>query len=206
VPSLSIVLASNNAGKLAEFTDLFASWDVQLRTQGEFIAEGAEETGTTFEANALLKARHASQASNLPAIADDSGLEVDALQGAPGVYSARYAGDDATDADNNRKLLAALEGVPPRLRTARFRCALAYVQHAHAEPVFARGTWFGRVLLGPRGDRGFGYDSLFLPDESRLTAAEMETVAKNRVSHRALALHDLLGRLVANGVIAPKPR
>jgi XTP/dITP diphosphohydrolase len=195
-----IVLASNNAGKLAEFAQLLAPYRVTIYPQSKFIALGADETGTTFRENALLKARHASQASGLPAIADDSGIEVDALDGAPGVYSARFAGEHATDADNNRKLIDALQGVPADRRSARFRSVLAYVRNAQdAAPLIAEGVWEGIVLDTPRGARGFGYDALFLPNGSVLSAAELTSAAKNAASHRGLAVRALLALLLSHG-------
>ena len=191
----TIVLASNNRGKLLELTEILAPFRVTIHPLSQFSEESAEETGSTFHANALLKARFAARASGLAAIADDSGIEVDALNGAPGVYSARYAGVGSSDADNNAKLLAALSGIPESHRTARFRCVLAYVSSADAEPVFAEGSWEGRILESPLGEGGFGYDPLFLPDGGTFTAGEMSRDEKNRVSHRALALRDLAARL-----------
>jgi XTP/dITP diphosphohydrolase len=196
----AFVLATNNHGKLAEFTQLLAPYRVTIYPQSKFVAAGADETGATFRDNALLKARHAAQASGLPAIADDSGLEVDALDGAPGVYSARFAGEYATDDANNRKLLAELAGVPPSLRTARFRCVLAYVRDANdSAPLIAEGAWEGSILGEPRGAHGFGYDSLFLPLASASSAAELTSATKNSVSHRGLAMRVLLDLLIANG-------
>ena len=192
-----LVLASNNRGKLAEFAELLAPYAVTVLPLSNFARDGAEETGATFHDNALLKARHASRLAHLPAIADDSGLEVDALGGAPGVFSARYAGPQATDDDNNRKLLAELlrhEG-----RAARFRCVLAYVRAADAEPIFAEGVWEGSVLTAPRGTRGFGYDPLFLPVGSDVTAAELSADEKNLLSHRGQAARELTRRLLACG-------
>ena len=151
-----VVVASDNRGKLRELQALFGDgW--ALLAQAELGIEGAAETGATFLDNALLKARHAAAASGLPAIADDSGLEVDALAGAPGVHSARYAGEQADDAANNARLLAALAGVPAAERGARFRCVMVYVDHADAEPVIAEATWEGRIARAPRGSGGFGY-------------------------------------------------
>jgi len=161
-----IVLASNNRGKLAELTAQLAPYRVTLHPLARFIQASPDETGTTFRDNALLKARHAAGAARLPAIADDSGLVVDALGGAPGVHSARYAGSNASDAANNQKLLAAMKSVPDDLRSARFCCVLAYVRAADdAEPMFAEACWEGRILDRPRGTQGFGYDPLFLPRE-----------------------------------------
>lgn len=191
----SIVLASNNKGKLAELAQILAPYDVVVHPLSSFTNEAAEETGTTFHANALLKARFASRMARMPAIADDSGIAVDALQGAPGVYSARYSGLGATDAANNEKLLKALAAVPADRRTASFVCVLAYVESEEAEPIFAEGIWKGRVLDEPRGAFGFGYDGLFLPEGSSLSAAEMSAEEKNRSSHRAIALRELAARL-----------
>jgi XTP/dITP diphosphohydrolase len=200
---LRVVLASNNRGKLAEMTALLAPYQVQVLPLAQFTNEAVEETGDTFSANALLKARHASQVSGLPAIADDSGIEVDALHGAPGVYSARYAGEPSNDAANNAKLLASLNNISDAQRGARFRCVLAYVRNANdADPVVADAAWKGRVLYAPRGEHGFGYDSLFLPEGSELSAAEMTRDEKNRVSHRAQAMRLLLQKLRVSGQLA----
>ena len=197
--ALDVVLASNNRGKLAEFAQLLAPHRVTLHPQAKFIVTGADETGATFRENALLKARHASQASGLPAIADDSGLEVDALSGAPGVYSARFAGEGASDEENNRKLLSELAEIPAEKRSARFRCVLAYVRSANdAAPLIAEGVWEGRILDQPRGASGFGYDPVFLPTGTALSAAELASEAKNAVSHRGLALRALLKLLIAH--------
>jgi len=195
----TMVLASNNSGKLREFAQLFAPYRVTLYPQAKFIAVGADETGTTFRENALLKARYASQASGLPAIADDSGVEVDALGGAPGVYSARFAGEHASDEDNNRKLLIELATVRVEQRTARYQCVLAYVRNADdPAPLIAEGVWEGRILDQPRGVNGFGYDVLFLPDGSTRSVAELTTDEKNLQSHRAKALRTLVALLVAH--------
>jgi XTP/dITP diphosphohydrolase len=195
----TLVLASNNSGKLREFAQLLAPYRVTLYPQAKFIAVGADETGATFRENALLKARHASLASGMPAIADDSGVEVDALDGAPGVFSARFAGEHASDEDNNRKLLSALAAIPAEQRTARFQCVLAYVRSADdPAPLIAEGVWEGRILDQPRGGNGFGYDVLFLPDRSSLSVAELTSEEKNSQSHRAKALRKLLAILIAN--------
>jgi len=190
-----VVLASGNAGKVREFQALLGPrW--RVRPQSEFGVPAAEETGDSFLANALLKARHAARLTGLPALADDSGLEVDALDGAPGVRSARYAGSGADDAANNRRLLAALEGVADPHRTARFRCVLVWVQGPDDEtPLVAEGAWEGRILAAPRGQGGFGYDPLFLDPRSGLAAAEMDPAAKNARSHRGQAMA-LLGSLL----------
>jgi len=188
-----VVLATGNAGKRREFAALLAPLGFEIVSQGELGIEPAAETGTTFEDNALLKARHAARAANLPAMADDSGIEVDALGGRPGVYSARYAGASASDADNNALLLAELSGRPAEQRQARYRCVIAYVRFADdPAPLFARGAWEGRIAEAPAGHGGFGYDPLFLPQGEAVTAAQMSPAAKNAVSHRGQALAALL--------------
>jgi len=187
-----IVLASRNDGKLAEMQGLFASLGWKLRSVAEFCDDAAEETAPSFVENALLKARHASLVSGLPAIADDSGLEVAALEGAPGVRSARYAGEDASDADNNQKLLAALKNIPDERRGARFVCLMVYLRHAEdATPLIAQGSWRGTILHNPRGTHGFGYDPLFLVPDLKRSAAELDAEVKNRVSHRGKAARHL---------------
>ena len=197
-----LVLATGNRGKIREIAAILADLDVEVVAQGELGVVPVEETGTTFEANALLKARHAAAVTGGPALADDSGLEVDALGGAPGVYSARYAGESATDEDNNARLLAELAGLAAP-RTARYRCVLAFVRHADdPEPRVASGSWEGAIATEPRGSAGFGYDPLFLVagDPAGRTAALLDPPEKNRVSHRARALAALregLGRLLA---------
>lgn len=187
-----IVLASRNDGKLAEMQALFASLGWKLRSLAEFTDDAADETASSFVENALLKARHASLVSGLPAIADDSGLEVAALEGAPGVRSARYAGEDASDADNNQKLLAALKNIPDERRGARFVCLMVYLRHAEdATPLIAQGSWRGTILHNPRGANGFGYDPLFLVPDLKRSAAELDAEVKNRVSHRGKAARHL---------------
>ena len=189
-----VVVATGNAGKLKEMQELLGD-DWHLVAQAELGIEPAEETGTTFRENALLKARHAAALSGLPAIADDSGLEVDALGGEPGVYSARYAGVNGDDAANNAKLLAALEGIPAARRTARFRCCMVFVESANAEPLIADASWEGRIATEPRGTGGFGYDPLFIDPASGRHSAELSAAEKNARSHRgqaARALRDLL--------------
>jgi XTP/dITP diphosphohydrolase len=191
-----IVLATGNAGKQRELAELLAPRGIQIILQTTLGIASADETGTTFEANALLKARHAARAAGLPALADDSGLEVDALEGRPGVWSARYAGVDASDAANNAKLLVELAGVPHARRTARYRCVIAFVRHADdPEPLIASGAWEGIIGEAPQGTGGFGYDPLFWPDGMGVTAAQMDAAAKNAVSHRGLALAQLLRKL-----------
>ncbi|HEY1077256.1 MAG TPA: RdgB/HAM1 family non-canonical purine NTP pyrophosphatase [Fontimonas sp.] len=192
----SLVLASRNAKKLAEMQALLAPLGFQLRLVSEFSDEAAEETAGTFVENALLKARHAARVSGLPAIADDSGLEVDALNGRPGVWSARYAGPGATDADNNALLLQSLQGVAPAQRGARFVCVMALLRHADDPvPLIAQGLWRGRILEAPRGGQGFGYDPLFWVPDQQCSSAELDPALKNRISHRGRASQALLAQL-----------
>lgn len=193
---IKVVLATGNAGKLKELGGMLAGLDIELVSQRELGISDAEETGLSFVENAILKARHAAQASGLPAIADDSGLEVDALYGAPGIYSARYAGPDATDEHNNHKLLKALAQLPEAARTARFRCLLVYLRHAaDATPLICQGTWEGRILEAPRGSNGFGYDPLFWIPGQNCSSAELPPEKKNQLSHRGQALQQLLEQL-----------
>lgn len=193
-----VVLASGNPGKLREFSELLGGAGLEFVRQSDFGIEPPPETGTTFLANALIKARNAAQLSGLPAIADDSGIEVDALDGAPGVYSARYAGEGASDAANLDKLLQALKGVPDERRTARYRCVIVYVHDpADEQPLIGEGAWEGRILDAKRGSGGFGYDPSFLPAGSTLTAAEMSPADKHAVSHRGIALRAFLAQFGA---------
>lgn len=193
-----IVLASSNPGKLAEFNDLLADSGLQVLPQSQFGVDDAEETGLTFVENALLKARHASRVTGLPALADDSGLCVAHLRGAPGLYSARYAGKHGDNAANNAKLLDELREVPAEQRGAFFICVLVLVQHADdPAPLIAEGRWPGHVLTEARGAHGFGYDPLFLPEDESVSAAEMPPGLKNRISHRGRALAELRHRLTA---------
>ncbi len=193
---MKVVLASDNPGKLAELTSLLADTGFVCVSQGEFGVSSAEETGSTFVENALLKARHAAASTGLCAIADDSGLAVDHLKGAPGVHSARYSGVDATDEENREFLLAALAGVPADQRTARFHSVVVYLRHAKDPiPIICHGHWSGTIALKPRGSGGFGYDSLFLADGCSQTAAELTADKKNSLSHRAQALVSLVGAL-----------
>ncbi len=191
-----IILASNNPGKIREIQSLLSGHDMEILPQASFVQEEAEETGQTFLENALIKARHAARLSGLPAIADDSGLEVDALGGAPGVFSARYAGAGAGDRENNVKLLTKLTKVEDDLRTARFRCVMVYVRDAEdANPLIAEGTWEGKILREARGGHGFGYDPLFfVPDQGR-SSAELPPEVKNRLSHRGQALRVLVSKM-----------
>jgi XTP/dITP diphosphohydrolase len=197
----SVVLASGNAGKLRELEALLAPIGFSVTPQSAFGIETPPETGTTFLANALLKARHASRLAGRPALADDSGIEVDALQGRPGIYSARYAGEGASDADNLEKMLHELRAVPPAERTARYQCVIVLTRDANDScPVIAQGSWEGQITPEPRGSGGFGYDPLFLPSGSDRTAAELSAAEKNAVSHRGQALRALVARLRAGSV------
>lgn len=192
----SVVLASGNRGKLAEFGAMLAALDLDVLPQARFGVTDAEETGLTFIENALIKARHAARATGLAALADDSGLCVDALAGAPGLYSARYAGRHGDDAANNARLLAELASMPDDRRGAYFYCCLVLLRHAEdPSPLIAEGRWYGRVLRAPRGAGGFGYDPLFLPEGLTVSAAQLDDASKNRQSHRGLALQALLQRL-----------
>lgn len=196
----TVVLASQNPKKSAELQNLLRPLGWQVRPLSEFTQASPVEDALTFVENALIKARHATRCSGLPAIADDSGLEVDALGGAPGVHSARYAGAPSDDAANNRKLLNALHGMEASRRQARFVCVLVYLRHADDPvPVTAVGTWPGVILDAPRGAGGFGYDPLFWVPELQRSAAELTTEEKSRISHRGRALRDLIRQLMPDG-------
>jgi len=191
-----IVLASNNPGKVREFNQLLSDTELEVVPQSEFSIPDIEETGLTFVENAILKARNAAQHTNLPAIADDSGLEVDALGGAPGIYSARYAGTGASDLDNLEKLLEALHDIDDEQRSARFQCVMVYMRHAQdPTPRIFQGTWEGRILRQARGSGGFGYDPVFLVPELDRASAELPPDVKNRLSHRGQALRQLVASL-----------
>ena len=196
--SFRIVLASGNPGKLAELRACFDGSGIELVAQSGFGLADAEETGATFVENAILKARHAARASGLPALGDDSGLCVDALHGAPGLYSARYAGTHGDARANIAKLLRELDGVADGERGAHFTCVLALLRtHDDPDPLVAHGRWHGRILHAPRGEGGFGYDPAFLPDDGAgRSAAELDPALKNRISHRAQALLRLRERLL----------
>lgn len=192
---MRIVLASGNAGKVVELEQLLAGSGVELVPQTALGVSDADETGLTFVENALIKARHAARATGLPALADDSGICVDALAGAPGLYAARYSGVHGDSAANNAKLLRELTGVPAEKRGAYFIAVLVLLRHADdPAPLIAEGRWHGRILEAPRGKGGFGYDPLFLPNGSALGAAEIEPALKNRLSHRGQALDVLKAR------------
>lgn len=200
-----IVLATGNRGKAREFAAMLGpDWEICL--QSELGVKPVAETGDSFAANALIKARHAAAATGLPALADDSGLEVDALDGAPGVLSARYAGEAAGDADNLRLLLERMAAVPADRRTARFRCVLAYVRGAEdPAPLLVEGSWEGRIATAARGAAGFGYDPVFEDGASGLTAAELPAERKNALSHRGQALRALRELLQERGQGSPTP-
>ena len=194
----TIVMASGNAGKIKEIATLLAHLNVNIVPQSDYGVSDADETGSTFEENAIIKARHAAAATGLPAIADDSGLAVDALDGRPGVYSARYAGAGATDGQNIDKLLEELDGVADELRAAAFHCVACFVLSADAEPLLAKGSWTGSILHARRGAGGFGYDPVFLDPESGKASAELSPQEKNARSHRGKALRALANLLGAS--------
>lgn len=191
-----VVLASNNEGKARELGKRLDGLGIELIAQSFYYVPQIDETGLSFVENAILKARNACAHTSLPAIADDSGLEVDGLDGEPGIYSARYAGEGATDADNNRRLLDELIDVSEEWRSARFHCALVYLRHAgDPRPVIAEGTWEGRIVDTPRGGGGFGYDPLFYVPSQDCTVAQLDPATKHRLSHRGQALATLIERL-----------
>lgn len=197
-----IVLASNNQGKLREFHNLFSQYGLPIISQREFNVDDAEETGLSFIENAIIKARHACKKTQHPCIADDSGLAVDYLQGAPGIYSARYAGEHGNDQANNEKLLETLTEQPTQNRRAQFICALAFMRHADdPTPIVCQAQWQGTILEAPRGENGFGYDPLFWVEEQQCTSAELSKEIKNAISHRAKALKLLLAALKENHLI-----
>lgn len=190
-----IVLASNNPGKLREIQAL-AAGKLELLLQSDFAVPEVEETGLSFVENAILKARHAARHTGLPALADDSGLEVDALHGAPGIHSARYTHAGANDAENLQKLLQDLDDVPEHQRRARFQCVVVYMKHAEdATPIICQGTWEGRILTAPRGEHGFGYDPVFYVPTHHCSSAELPPAVKNTLSHRGKALRQLFTAL-----------
>ena len=193
---MRVVLASGNKGKLRELTGLLAPLGLDLVAQSALGIETPPETGHTFAENALLKARYAAAATMLPALADDSGIEVDALGGRPGIYSARYAGDGASDEDNLRKMLGEMRDVAAAQRTARYQCVIAYVATpTDAQPLLATGTWEGTLITEPRGLGGFGYDPIFIPLGFDQTVAELDAQVKNSLSHRGQALRALVAQL-----------
>lgn len=197
-PDRCFVLASGNAGKLRELSALLQGSGIRLRPQSEFDLPEVEETGLTFVENALLKARAAAAGSRLPSIADDSGLEVDALDGEPGIRSARFAGRQGDDQANNALLLERLDGLPTERRSARFRCVIVSLTHpADPAPLICEGTWEGTIAEQPSGERGFGYDPVFVPRGMSVSAAELDPAVKNRLSHRGQALRKLIESLTA---------
>lgn len=192
----TLILASGNAGKLREFQSLLAEQGFSVEAQSQRQIPNVPETGLTFVENALIKARHASRLTNLPALADDSGLEVDALNGEPGIYSARFAGPEADDEQNNQQLLQSLHEVPDAERTARYWCVLVLLRHAlDPTPIICQASWEGRILRAPQGDGGFGYDPLFWLEHKGCTAAELDKAEKNAISHRGIAMAQLLAEL-----------
>ena len=196
-----IVLASGNKGKLKEFSEILSEFGIEVLPQSQFNVEEVPETGTTFVENSIIKARHAAKVTGLAAIADDSGLEVDLLGGAPGIYSARYAGENAKDSDNFNKLLEALKDEPVQ-RSARFQCILVYMRHADdPTPVICQASWEGKIGFEPRGDNGHGYDPVFIPEDHQCSAAELSSDEKNALSHRGKAMQLLLTELKAKGVL-----
>ncbi|WP_144213590.1 RdgB/HAM1 family non-canonical purine NTP pyrophosphatase [Shewanella donghaensis] len=195
-----IVLASGNKGKLKEFDQMLAQFDIEILPQNQFNVPEVAETGTTFIENAIIKARHAAEITGKAAIADDSGLEVDALQGAPGIYSARYGGEGASEKDNYLKLLSALNGQTER--KARFQCVLVYMRHAKdPTPIVCQAAWEGTIALSPQGEQGHGYDPIFVPHGFDITAANLSSEQKNQLSHRGLALTLLVDAMKAKGII-----
>ncbi len=193
---MKVTLASSNKGKLAEFQQLLSGLNFDVVPQSEFQVPDAIENGLSFVENAIIKARHASKLTGLPAIADDSGLEVDFLNGAPGIYSSRFSGENATDEKNNQRLLSLLQEAEENERTARFQCLLVYMRHPEdPTPIICQGTWEGLITLNPEGDNGFGYDPLFFIPEFNCTSAQLEKTQKNKVSHRGKAMAQLLKRL-----------
>ncbi|SQD79843.1 XTP/dITP diphosphatase [Moritella yayanosii] len=191
-----VVLATGNPGKVREMSALLAEFGLEVLPQSNFNIVEANETGTTFIENAIIKAKHAAALTGLPAIADDSGLAVDALQGVPGIYSARYAGVDASDRDNLLKLLDALKGVPTAQRTARFHCVLVYMTHAEdPTPLVCHGSWDGVITQQPSGEDGFGYDPIFFVESEGCTSAELTKQRKSELSHRGQALTKLLAAM-----------
>ena len=202
VPFVSrrVVIATGNPGKLREIVAILDGHGLEVSPQSEFGIEPPVEDGDSFVANALIKARHAAACTGLPAIADDSGLEVDALDGRPGIHTARFAEPGVDEEANKTRLLAELAGVPAASRGARYRCAMVFVRSADdADPIVAEGAWEGRIGFERRGTGGFGYDPLFVVAGGELTAAEMPEAAKNRASHRGLALRELAEKMKAAG-------
>ena len=188
-----IVLASGNIGKLRELSQILSPLGLELIAQSDLNVAEAEETGLSFVENAIIKARNAALFTGLPAIADDSGIEVDALHGAPGIYSSRYAGPDASDTDNIEALLEAMKDIPETERTARFQCVVVFMRHAEdPTPLICQGSWQGQILQSPLGDEGFGYDPVFWVSETDCTAAELSPEQKHAISHRGKAMRQFM--------------
>ncbi|MFA0088423.1 XTP/dITP diphosphatase [Vibrio sp. E150_011] len=199
--SKKIVLATGNQGKVKEMADLLSDFGFDVHAQSEFNVSEVAETGTTFIENAIIKARHAAKETGLAAIADDSGLEVDYLNGAPGIYSARYSGEGATDATNIDKVLALLADVPEAQRTARFHCVLVLMRHADdPTPIVCHGQWEGRILPERAGSQGFGYDPIFFVPEDNCASAELAPARKKQLSHRGKALKELFSMIQSKGL------
>lgn len=196
-----LVLATGNQGKVKEMATLLSEFGFDVLAQSEFNVSSVAETGTTFIENAIIKARHAAKETGLPAIADDSGLEVDFLKGAPGIYSARYAGEDASDQDNLEKLLQAMTDVPEAQRTARFHCVLVLMRHENdPTPIVCHGKWEGKILTQAHGENGFGYDPIFYVPEDNCASAELDPIRKKQLSHRGKALSQLFDLLKQQGI------
>lgn len=188
-----IVLASGNIGKLRELSQILSPLGLKLIAQSDLNVAEAEETGLSFVENAIIKARNAALVTGLPAIADDSGIEVDALHGAPGIYSSRYAGPDSSDTDNIHALLNAMKDVPENERTARFQCVVVFMRHSEdPTPLICQGSWQGQILQSPSGDEGFGYDPIFWVTETDCTAAELSPEQKHAISHRGKAMRQFM--------------
>ena len=197
-----IVLASGNAGKVREINKLFAGTSIEIVPQSEFNVPDVPETGTTFVENAIIKARHAAEVTGLPAISDDSGIEVDALDSRPGVYSARYAGEGCNDLDNNNKMLEELKGVAEAQRTARYQCLIVFMRsHTDPVPLITQGSWEGIILEAPEGDGGFGYDPIFYIPSQKCSGGNLPLDVKNTMSHRALALKAMFEKFKGQGYI-----
>jgi XTP/dITP diphosphohydrolase len=196
-----IVLATGNQGKVKEMADLLSDFGFEVHAQSEFDVSEVAETGTTFIENAIIKARHAAKETGFAAIADDSGLEIDYLKGAPGIYSARYYGEGATDKLNLEKVLAEMQGVPEEQRTARFHCVLVLMRHENdPTPLVCHGKWEGRILTEASGENGFGYDPIFFVPEEGCASAELEPVRKKQLSHRGKALNELFATIKTQGL------
>jgi len=190
---MKIIIASNNAKKSRELQNILKQENIETILQSKFNIDSVEETGLTFVENAILKARHAARLTSMPAIADDSGIEVEALDNRPGIYSARYAGNSATDNDGNEKLLSELRDLPESKRTARYKCVMVFLKKADdPTPIICQGTWKGEISFAPKGKNGFGYDPIFFLPTYNCTAAEISPELKNKISHRARATQKLI--------------